>query len=59
MSGKKQNNVVPTALWGIIGEIFYQNAVPNGTNSGRYYSRRYYQQKVNPCRGDIIQNVYF
>jgi hypothetical protein len=31
MSGKKQNNVVPTALLGIIGEIFYQNAVPSGT----------------------------
>jgi hypothetical protein len=35
MSGKKQNNVVPTALLGIIGEIFCQNAVPNGTLCGR------------------------
>jgi hypothetical protein len=35
MSGKKQNNVVPTALLAIIVEIFYQNAVPNGTLIGR------------------------
>jgi hypothetical protein len=29
MSGKKQNNVAHTALWGIIGEIFHFCLIPD------------------------------